>query len=58
MGKQQDLERVIEHLRRLQGDGFYGSVTITFQAGAPCAVREERVRKVEELAQARKDGGG
>jgi hypothetical protein len=50
-------ETVVAFLRQLSADRFFGTVTITFQAGKPLQVRTETVHKVDDLPEAPKETG-
>jgi len=43
------LEKLLEMLRHLMKDQFFGEVSITFQNGKPHTIKLYRTYKVEEL---------
>lgn len=45
---------LVDHLRGLVAGRFFGTVTISMQAGRVVQIREEKVTKIEELG--RKEG--
>jgi hypothetical protein len=43
------VDRLYRYLDRLVASGYYGKVTLSFQAGKVCDVKIEQTKKLEEL---------
>ena len=41
--------KLLRYLERQSASGFFGKVTVSFQAGKVCDVRTEQTRKLDEL---------
>jgi hypothetical protein len=49
MQEPQEIDLVCDHLKRLSGERFFGTVTVSFQNGKPGQIRTEQVHKPNEL---------